>query len=443
MSAKPRYLRIALLVAVLLGVSLGTSASILFLTSSPSAAPNFLGSTVTRDSITAEVVETAPPGLDDPNIPNTPDVWLGLVENAHQTIDMEIYTVAYDYLSGPIANLHNAIYSAAARGVKIRMLIDNVIYQGETDDIHTKLLMDEFDRDNNIEVRQLSWAMHSKVIIVDNEAAYVGSANESLNAMTSDREIGILVQSGVLVQELEKIFEAGWTENTDQPAPENELDQQWIYPVATPIYVPSWVPATEDVVVGFLNSATRTIHAPVYAFSGYSPLLHAVENAAGRGVKVQITVDSDYGPDPSSEASSVAFPFLTDLSKIPNVEIKTINLPDWSHSKVVIVDGEKAYVGSANWSTTSMINRREVGLAFEDATLASALETIFFKDWNSSYARWVTAPSPILSFITNTLIIFVLLLAAVAAVLHARRRKTKKVRRDWVAELWASSRQEV
>lgn len=425
------YLKMVLLGAVLLGVSLGASASISFLTSSQPAAPDFLGSITTRDSITAQVVETAPTSLDNPNIENTPDVWLSLVENAHQTIDMEIYTI-YKYSNGPIADLHSAIYSAAARGVRIRMLIDNDIYQ----DPDTKNLMDEFDRDNNIEVRQLSKLMHSKVIIVDNESAYVGSANESYSAMTGDREVGILAHSGLLVRELEGIFEAGWTENETQPGFENELSSQWIYPVATPIEVPSWVPATEDVVVGLMNSAKRTIHAPVYAFSGYAPLRSAVENAASRGVKVQITVDSDYGPS--------EFSFLVDLSITPNVEVKTVNLPYVAHSKVVIVDGEKAYVGSANWSTTSMKSRREVGLVFEDATLTSALETIFFDDWNSNYARWVTAPtSPILSFITNTLIIFVALLVAVAAVMNTRRKKAKRARKDWVAELWASSRQEV
>ena len=422
----------AVLAAVLLGISLGASASIYFLTSSPSpAAPDFLGSITTRDSITAQLVETAPTSLDNPNIENTPDVWLSLVENARQTLDMEIYTI-YKYSSGPIADLHSAIYSAAARGVKIRMLIDNDIYQ----DPDTKNLMNEFDANENIEVRQLSKLMHSKVIIVDNEAAYVGSANESYSAMTGDREIGILVHSGLVVEELEGIFEAGWTENENQPGFENELSSQWIYPVATPIYTPSWVPATEDVVVGLLDSAENTIHAPVYAFSGYAPLRNAIENAAERGVKVQITVDSDYGPS--------AFPFLTDLSIVPNVEVKTVNLSYVSHLKVVIVDGKKAYVGSANWSTTSMRDRREVGLTFEDPTLVSALETIFFGDWNSNYARWVTEPpNQTSAFIINTSIIFVALLAVVAVVLYTRRHKAKHARKHWVAELWASSGHEV
>ena len=52
----------------------------------------FRGSSITHDSIRVEVVETAPEGLDNPNIRDTPDVWLELVKNASHSFDMEIYT---------------------------------------------------------------------------------------------------------------------------------------------------------------------------------------------------------------------------------------------------------------------------------------------------------------------------------------------------------------
>jgi phosphatidylserine/phosphatidylglycerophosphate/cardiolipin synthase-like enzyme len=195
------------------------------------------------------------------------------------------------------------------------------------------------------------------------------------------------------------------------------------------------------VVIGFLNSAKRTIHASIYVFSGSPYILrNAIENAAERGVKVQISVDST-----DQKITDEDYDLLKTMASIPNVEVKRVNLGTGSayHSKVVIVDGEKAYVGSANWSAASMESRREIGLAFEDATLVSALETIFFRDWNSSYARWIVEPNTIFAFITNALIVFVMLLAAVAAVLHVRRRKSRRVRKEWVSELWASPRQEV
>lgn len=422
-----------LLSVALVCASFAVAVAIYYLTTPRYPTYPFRGSFVTKDSITVKIVETAPEGLDNPNIENTPDAWIELVENASETIDMEIYTI-YKRSSGPIADFHNAIYSAAARGVRIRMLIDNEIYQHQ----ETRALMGEFDANENIEVRQFSEPMHSKVIIVDNRVAYVGSANQSHMAMKNNREVGLVVRSSELARGLEAIFEAGWTGNENQPSFENGWTIQWIYPVATPIKVPAWTADTEKTIIGLINSAQHTVRVPVYVFSGRPLTLRdAVENAAARGVIVQIMVDADYGPS--------EYPFLMTLADNPNIQIKTIDFGNSSaHSKVVVVDGERAYVGSANWSSSSMTSRREIGIAFQDSTLASALESIFNTDWESSYAKWIKEPpGPLVQILTNAGIILVVLVLGTVAVLYWRRAKSKHKKRKWIAELWASSGHEV
>lgn len=274
--------------------SLAAAVAIYYFTIPWRPVSTFSGASVTRDSIRVEVVETAPEGLHNPNISDTPDVWLGLIENANHTIDMEVYTV-YKYPTGPIAEFHDAIFNAAARGVRVRILIDNEIYQNLGEEENK--LMQQLETHDNIEVRQLSEPMHSKVIIVDNEATYVGSANQTYTAMKSNREVGLVIHSSELAKALEAIFEAGWTGDENQPGFENGWTIQWIYPVATPIKVPAWVAGTEETIIGLINSAQYTIHAPVYAFSGHPPALRsAIENAASRGVSVQIMVDADMVP---------------------------------------------------------------------------------------------------------------------------------------------------
>lgn len=427
---------IVLLTVALVCVSLASALVIYYFTTPWRPTPPFLGSSVTRGSISAEVVETAPYGLDNPNIRDTPDVWLELIENARETIDMEIYTI-YGYSSGPIADFHDAIYRAAARGVKVRMLIDNGVYQDPEN--YAKKVIDRFDANENIEVRLFSQDMHSKVIIVDNEAAYVGSANQSWSAMESNREVGLLIHSAEIAKALATIFEAGWMENEDQPGFENGWAIDWIYPVATPIAVPSWVAATDETIIGLINSAQSTVRAPVYVFSGSpSTLPDALEDAASRGVNVQIIVDADYGP--------YDYPILKTLAEGANVQIKTEDLGGYSaaHSKVVIIDGKKAYVGSANWTNTSMTWRREVGIAFEDQTLASALEEIFRTDWESKYVEWVKEPpSQLAQVAINFGVILAVLVLIVMIVLLMRRAKVKQSRKKWIAELWASSRHEI
>lgn len=392
-------------------------------------------SSVTRDSITIEIVETAPAGLDNPNIRNTPDVWRELAENATQSMDIEIYTI-YRYSYGPIYDFHQAIYNAAARGVRVRMLIDNEIYLSRDWDNRqrTKELMDEFDANENIEVRQLSEPMHSKVIIVDNKMAYVGSANQSTTAMDGNREVGLLIRSSELAQALEAIFEAGWTGEENGPGFENGWNIEWVYPVATRVKVPSWVASTEETIVGLINSAQSTIRAPIYSYSGQPfSLSYALENAASRGVSVRIMVDNWW-----------YFEALGELdAKYPNVETKTADLGEYKtfHCKVVVVDGKKAYVGSANWSNASMTWRREIGIAFEDPTLASAIEEIFRTDWESRYAYWVKEPEgfPLALVIS---IIAVVIVSVALTVWGMRRAKKKSQKKMLRAELWVSGRGE-
>ena len=396
-------------------------------------------SSVTRDSITIEIVETAPAGLDNPNIRNTPDVWLELVENAHQTIDMEIYTI-YKYSGGPIGNFHNAIYNAAARGVRVRMLIDNVIYNARDEDNHqhTKELMDAFDAENNIDVRQLSQPMHSKVIIVDNEAAYVGSANQSRTAMESNREIGLLIRGSSVVNALEVIFEAGWTGEENRPGAEN-WKTEWTYPVATPIEAPSWVPTTAETVIGLINSAKTTVHAFVYLYSGSpSALETAIENAAARGVNVQIIADNWT----QIEWSSLE-PLLS-LTDYQNIQAKLEAPGEWSaaHAKMVVVDSRRAYIGSANWTNIAMSERREIGMYLEDPALAATLEEIFRTDWESRYAYWVKEPAGF-PFLLAAGIVAVVVVLVVLIFWGRRGAKKKSQKRMFRAELWASGRHEV
>ena len=47
------------------------------------------------------------------------------------------------------------------------------------------------------------------------------------------------------------------------------------------------------------------------------------------------------------------------------------------HAKVILADGERAYVGSANLTDTSLRYNFEIGLLVEDRAIVAALEKIF------------------------------------------------------------------
>ena len=51
------------------------------------------------------------------------------------------------------------------------------------------------------------------------------------------------------------------------------------------------------------------------------------------------------------------------------------------HAKVIVADGWLAFVGSENFSATSLDENREVGLLLADTTALATITTTFERDW--------------------------------------------------------------
>ena len=56
------------------------------------------------------------------------------------------------------------------------------------------------------------------------------------------------------------------------------------------------------------------------------------------------------------------------------------------HAKIIVVDGQKAFVGSENISTASLERNREVGLLIADTNVINTLQQTFQQDWTDSQA---------------------------------------------------------
>jgi phosphatidylserine/phosphatidylglycerophosphate/cardiolipin synthase-like enzyme len=52
--------------------------------------------------------------------------------------------------------------------------------------------------------------LHAKLILIDNERAYVGSINLSASSFDENREVGIIVSQPEIVQRFLNIFETDW-----------------------------------------------------------------------------------------------------------------------------------------------------------------------------------------------------------------------------------------
>jgi len=166
--------------------------------------------------------------------------------------------------------------------------------------------------------------------------------------------------------------------------------------VASPVAdLPGGVPDTIDALVGLINGAQKSVQVQMYEYttsashaaSKWTTLDNALRKAAARGVQVQLLVDKT--------ALKTGNADLTSLKKVQNFEVRVITIPQWSggpipyarvaHSKYMIIDGARGWVGSENWSQSYFTGCRNVGLTFQDPQTIAQLGQVFSQVWNSPY----------------------------------------------------------
>ena len=58
-----------------------------------------------------------------------------------------------------------------------------------------------------------------------------------------------------------------------------------------------------------------------------------------------------------------------------------------AHAKYMVVDGARAWVGTANWERDYFFQTRNVGLVVEGGPLPARLDAFFAQNWSSPYAE--------------------------------------------------------
>jgi phosphatidylserine/phosphatidylglycerophosphate/cardiolipin synthase-like enzyme len=92
---------------------------------------------------------------------------------------------------------------------------------------------------------------------------------------------------------------------------------------------------------------------------------------------------------------------LQRLVTVPHVAVKLVTIPPWSggfipyarvaHAKYLVVDGERAWVGTSNWERDYFYQSRNVGLIVAGGRLPPRLDAFFADVWKGAYASAVEA----------------------------------------------------
>ncbi|MFH1750196.1 MAG: phospholipase D-like domain-containing protein [Candidatus Micrarchaeota archaeon] len=128
---------------------------------------------------------------------------VSIIGSAESTIHIILFEFSYP-------DLKEALVNAVARGVEVKLLLDPKVSQN--------LDTAEFLKGKGVQVRWSSPRFnytHAKTAIIDGRKVLAGSINWSRNAMTRNREIGVLVEDAQLAQELEGVFLQDWREGLE------------------------------------------------------------------------------------------------------------------------------------------------------------------------------------------------------------------------------------
>jgi phosphatidylserine/phosphatidylglycerophosphate/cardiolipin synthase-like enzyme len=200
---------------------------------------------------------------------------------------------------------------------------------------------------------------HAKMLIIDGATLFILTANLSQSGLGGsslgrNREFGVIDTHHEDVAEAATIFLADW--NRTQPVLHDTNM------VVSPVNSRAKITA----LIASAQSSLLIEDEEMYDTSSEDALIAA----ARRGVRVRLILPGSA----DIEAADVA------RLKVGGVQLVYVSAP-FIHAKVIVADGRMAFVGSENFSATSLDENREVGLLLADTTALATITTTFERDW--------------------------------------------------------------
>eukprot|EP01089_Gocevia_fonbrunei_P016017 TRINITY_DN4867_c0_g1_i2.p1 TRINITY_DN4867_c0_g1~~TRINITY_DN4867_c0_g1_i2.p1 ORF type:complete len:416 (+),score=74.53 TRINITY_DN4867_c0_g1_i2:32-1279(+) len=383
---------------------------------------------------TYHVAESIPIGLNFETTLSTYQALKNVISSAKKTIDIACFYFTltegfHDYPAGVGGifgyDIYKSLIDAHSRGIKIRVV--QLLPSSDFPDTDSL----ELAKEGIIELRNINWTelvgagiLHTKLMISDDENAYMGSANMDWRSLAQVKELGIQVLGCPLIaNDLHKEFEMYW-----QAANMTALPKQWqisedtqynvtnpaharINDTSTQLYIAASPPefqtpdrtADIDALVHAINSAEKSVcievmdYCPCTLYNDdvgkpnfyWGNIDDALRSAAFRGVSVRFLTAK------WNHTYAATLQYFESLNELENVEVKMFSVPPQpnqepvpftrvNHAKFMVTD-KQTYVGTSNWSADYFINTGGMSFNWFSDDLTNQVQAIFDRDWNSEY----------------------------------------------------------
>jgi phosphatidylserine/phosphatidylglycerophosphate/cardiolipin synthase-like enzyme len=282
-----------------------------------------------------------------------------------------------------------ALAGAAARGVRVRALLDASDWATEITDKHTPVL--SYLREHGVEARfdDPEVTLHAKLLIADGRIVILGSSNWNRYALTEHRQADVLIEEPSIAAFYEDYFDVLWEGTMGNRGTEIELPSDFgQVPAVLPLADLPDSLSYARVLLELLHQASESIHVSMYRMSYYAgygdstanELLQALIDAAHRGLDVKVLIDDCAYYADSAQANLMAAMMLLGHG----VEVRMDDATLTTHTKLVVMDGGTVMLGSTNWNYYALEQNCETDVAFVRLVdVAAAFESYFRVLWAS------------------------------------------------------------
>jgi cardiolipin synthase len=251
-------------------------------------------------------------------------------------------------------DVEKALANAVSRGVSVHALIANTNRSGEVSlrKLELRLLA------AGVTVARTADDLvryHDKLMIVDRKELYIMAFNMTYLDIEHSRSFGVVTRNRQLVREAIKLFEADAKRNPYEPGLSSF--------VVSPLNARKQLSA-------LIKGAKKSLL--IYDPEVSDPsIISVLEQRAKAGVEVKILGRLTH------QSSALA------SRRMPHIRL---------HTRTIIRDGQKAFIGSQSLRKLELEARREVGVIFRDPKVVGRLVTTFQQDWEMPEETKVQSP---------------------------------------------------
>ena len=321
------------------------------------------------------------------------------LRQARESIHMEYYIIEDDELGREIADI---LIAKAAEGVEVRLIYDDVGSWGLGRKYLGRL------RRAGVEVRcfmpvvfpwltsHVNYRNHRKILVVDGRVGFTGGINIAQRYITGTklgpwRDTHLRLE-GEAVGMLQIVFITDWFFVTkklladyDKYLPKTHVRDETMIQIVTSGPDSDWA----SIMQAFFSAISHAQHH-IYISSPYflpnEAILTAVKVASLSGIDVRIMIPS------RSDSKIVYWASRSYIGELIEANVKVyLYRKGFNHSKLIMIDGRFASVGTANMDIRSFEDNFEVSAILYDRAITESLEADFLRDLERS--RLVTRES--------------------------------------------------